>query len=104
MRRVTAIVSVLAIFGAGAAAQQKGDDARTACTLKVSGMFCGACAKIVEKAAKKIDGVKSARASQPKGVAEVAYDPTKTSPEAIAKTITEKTAFKAEVTQKDKEK
>ena len=70
------------------------------CILKVSGMFCGACAKTVEKTAKKIDGVKSAKVSQPKGTAEITYDPAKTSPEAIAKAITEKTPFTSEVPQK----
>src|SRR5438874_13429412 len=33
------------------------------CILKVSGMFCGACAKTVEKTVKKIDGVKTAKVS-----------------------------------------
>jgi len=59
-------------------------------------MVCGACAKTVEKAAKKIAGVKSVTANQPKGVAEITYDPGKTSPEAIAKAITERTPFRAE--------
>ena len=48
-------------------------------------------------AAKKVDGVKDANVSYKKGVAEITYDPTKTSPEAIAKAITEKSGFKAEV-------
>jgi copper chaperone CopZ len=66
-------------------------------TLRVSGMSCGECAKTVEKAAKKIDGVKTAKVNQPKGEAEITYDPTKTSPEAIAKTINQKTGFKAKL-------
>lgn len=41
----------------------------------------------------------AAKASQPKGTAEITYDPAKISPEAIAKAITEKTSFKAEVNQ-----
>lgn len=67
------------------------------CTLKVSGMFCGACAKTVEKAAKKIDGVKRVSVSQPKGSADITYDPAKTSPAAIAAVISQKTPFKAEI-------
>ena len=48
-------------------------------------------------AAKKVDGVKDATVSYKKGVAEVTYDPTKISPEAIAKAITARSGFKAEV-------
>jgi len=54
------------------------------------------CAARVEREAKKIDGVRAAKVSQPKGKAEVSYDPAKTSPDAIARTITEKTGFAAE--------
>ena len=48
-------------------------------------------------AAKKVDGVSDAKVSYKKGVAEVTYDPAKTSPAAIAKAITQKSGFKAEV-------
>jgi len=51
-------------------------------------------------AAKKIDGVKDATVSFEKKTADISYDPTKTNPEAIAKTITEKTSFKASVLKK----
>ena len=101
MRTLAAIVGLLGIFAFGASTHTS-DKPKTGdvCVLKVSGMFCGACAKTVEKTAKKIDGVKSAKVSQPKGTAEITYDPAKTSPEAIAKAITEKTPFKSEVPQK----
>ena len=80
------------------AAGQAGDKKEHAvCTLKVSGMVCSACSAKVEKTAKKLDGVIAATASQPKGVAEITYDPTKTTPEAIAKIVTEKSGFKATV-------
>ena len=46
-------------------------------------------------AAKRIDGVKDCKASYKKGTAEVTYDASKTTPEAIAKVIFEKTGFKA---------
>jgi len=68
----------------------------------VKGMHCGACAAAVEKAAKRIDGVIAAKANQPKGTAEITFDPAKTSPEAIAKAISEQTAFKAERPPRDK--
>ena len=98
MRTIVAIAGILSVLGFSAAAQT-GEKAQTGkmCLLKVSGMHCGACATTVEKTAKKIEGVTAAKASQPKGTAEIIYDPAKTSPEAIAKIINEKTPFKAEV-------
>lgn len=102
MPKVLTVMTLIAMFGIGAAAapQTEKTEAKQVCMLNVSGMFCGACAKRVEKTAKKIDGVNSAKVSQPKGTAEITYNPAKISPEAIAKAITEKTPFKAEVPQK----
>ena len=67
------------------------------CTLKISGMTCAGCEAAVKIAAKSVDGVKDVRASYDKANADVTYDPSKTSPEAIAKVITNKSGFKAEV-------
>lgn len=105
MRKAVAIVGLLSLFGVGASAQTT-DKPQTGkvCVLKVSGMVCGACAAQVEKTAKKIDGVSAVKASQPKGTAEITYDPAKTSPEAIAKFITERTAFKAEAPKANEKK
>lgn len=100
MRTFAAAITLTTIFAFSAAAQQTSDKP---VVLKVSGMSCGVCAKTVEKEAKKIDGVKAAKVSQPKGEAEITYDPAKTSPEAIAKRISDKTAFKAEAPEKAKE-
>ncbi len=100
MRNMVALMSILSIleFSTAVAAQptSKPQAAQTS-TLKVSGMACGACAATVEKAVKKLDGVTAAVVSQPKGTAEITFDPTKTSPESLAKAINEKTAFKAEL-------
>lgn len=98
MRTLIAVAGIVSMLGFGVAAQTT-EKAPTGqmCLLKVSGMHCGACAKTVEQAAKKIDGVSAAKASQPQGTAEITYDPAKTTPAAIAKAITEKTPFKAEV-------
>ena len=52
---------------------------------------------IKKLAAKKVDGVKDAKASYAKGTAEVTYDPEKTGPDAIARAIAEKTGYKTEV-------
>ena len=103
MRKVLVIMGLLSMLGFTAAAQKEQTPATgSICTLKVEGMHCGACASRVEKAAKQIDGVKAAKVNQPKGIAEITYDPERTSPEAIAKTISEKTAFKAEVAPAEK--
>lgn len=107
MRNMVALMSILGFLGFSTAvfAQPTGKppSAQTS-TLKVSGMACGACAATVEKAVKKLDGVTAAVVSQPKGTAEITFDPTKTSPEALAKAITEKTSFKAELMSAHKKK
>jgi copper chaperone CopZ len=98
MRRLVAFMSVFAIFGTSLLAQKSADSASgTVCSLRITGMACSACANTVERAAKKIPGVTSAKAHQPSGSAEIRFDPAKTSAEAIAKAITAKTPFKAEV-------
>ena len=97
MRKVLAIMGLLSILGMGAATAGQDEKTGKVCVLKVEGMACSACAARVEKEAKKIDGVKAARVSQPTGTAEITYDPAKTSPAAIAKTISVKTGFKTEV-------
>lgn len=98
MRRVVALMGLLAILGLGApaVAQTGKPPAGDVCTLKVKGMSCGACASKVEKTALKLEGVKAAKVSQPKGTAEITYDPSKTNPAAIAKYISDKSGFKAE--------
>lgn len=98
MRTVAAVIGIVALLGVGAATQTT-EKTQTGemCRLKVSGMHCGACADSVEKAAKKVDGVTAATVSHPKGTAEIMYDPSRTTPDAIAKAITAKTPFKAEV-------
>lgn len=66
-------------------------------TLKMTGMFCGGCEAAVQHAARQVDGVTAVQASADKGIAEVTYDPARTTPAAIAKVVTEKSGFKAEV-------
>ncbi len=50
----------------------------------------------MEKTALTIDGVKTAKVDQRKGEAVITYDSAKTTPDAIARVITQKTGFKAE--------
>jgi mercuric ion binding protein len=71
-------------------------------TLKVTGMTCAGCTTAVKLAAKRVEGVTNATASYEKGTAEITYDSAKTSPDAIAKAVTEKSGFKAEVQKKQK--
>lgn len=99
MRMMVAVTGLLAILGfrPTALAQTDKPAASDVCTLKVQGMACSACAARVTKEALKIDGVKAAKVDQSKGTAEITFDAKKTSPPAIAKAITDKTSFKAEV-------
>jgi mercuric ion transport protein len=77
------------------AKSQSEKPATQVCTLKVSGMTCAGCEAAVHMAARSVDGVTEAKASYAKGHAEVTYDPSKTTPAAIAKAITDKSGFKA---------
>ena len=51
-------------------------------------------------AAQKVDGVTAVTASYKTGTADVTYNPAKTSPDAIAKVVSERSGFKAEVVKK----
>jgi copper chaperone CopZ len=48
----------------------------------------------VTQAAKSIDGVRECQANYKAGTAEVTFNPSKTTPEIIAKVISEKTGYK----------
>ncbi len=56
-------------------------------TLEIEGMTCAACDSHVTHAAQEIDGVIKVKADHKTGVAEVKFDKTKTSKEAIIYTI-----------------
>lgn len=97
MRKVLALMGLLAMcgFGAPAAAQTDKPAPGDVCTLKVQGMACSACAPKVEQTALKLAGVKAAKANQPTGVAQITYDASKTNPMAIAKYLSANSGFKA---------
>jgi len=71
-------------------------------TLKVLDMFCAGCEAAFKIAAKNIDGVKQVSTDSKKRTAEVTYDPSKTTAEAIATAITKNAGFKTEVVKKPK--
>lgn len=56
---------------------------------KVDGMTCSSCNVAVKVAAERVNGVSKAGASHEKKTAWAVYDPSKTSPKAIAAAITE---------------
>ena len=56
-------------------------------TLKVEGMACGHCEITVADAARKLPGVKKAKASKRKKQAVVEYDPEQVAPKQIADAI-----------------
>lgn len=109
MRTSFAVIGIVIVGLLGVGLARTGGDQQDnkgqqgqVCTLKVAGMTCGGCEAAVKSAAKKVDGVKDARVSYKTGTAEVTYDATKTSPQSIAKAITEKSGFKAEAPQPNK--
>ncbi|MGQ0580038.1 MAG: heavy-metal-associated domain-containing protein [Betaproteobacteria bacterium] len=57
-------------------------------TLEVQGMTCAACPITVKKALKNVPGVSDAKVNYKSGIAEVNYDPKKTSPDELARAIT----------------
>ena len=100
MKTVASVAVIFVIFVTTfariAESQTPAKPAAETCTLKVSGMTCTGCEAAVRMAARSVDGVTDVKASYAKGNAEVTFDPSKTSPSAIAKAITEKSGFKAE--------
>lgn len=105
-RAVSVGVAIVALAATGwprAVGGQKEEQApaHQVCLLKVEGMTCGGCEAAVKAAAKKVEGVKDAKVSYEKGTAEVVYDPAKTTPEAIARAITERSGFKAHAPKKE---
>ena len=65
------------------------------CELKVEGMMCGSCEWAVESAMGREKGFVSARVSHGNGKAIVKYDPSQTSPQMLAKAVTERSGYKA---------
>ena len=73
-------------------------------TLKVPKMDCAGCEVGVRIAASKVDGVKDVKTDSDKRTAEVTFDPSKTTAQAIASAITKGTGFDTEVPHTDKSK
>jgi copper chaperone CopZ len=73
-------------------------------TLKVPQMNCAGCEVGVRIAARKVDGVKDVKTDSDKRTADVTFDPSKTTAQAIASAITKGTGFDTEVPQTDKSK
>lgn len=95
------LIAVMLVFSMGVHPLAQTKDGHAAvCKLKVTGMTCGGCEGAVKLAAKRVDGVKSVTASAKSGTADVTYDASKTSAEAIAKAVTASSGFKAEVMKK----
>ena len=99
--KTASIVAVVVLMFASAAVRADQDQAPAkpaikVCTLKVSGMTCASCEAAVRMAARSVDGVTDVKVSYAKGNAEVTFDPSKTTPSAIAKVITDKSGFKVE--------
>jgi Cu+-exporting ATPase len=61
----------------------------TEATLDVSGMNCASCVAHVEKAARRVGGVESCDVNLALGRARVRFDADQTTPDAIAKAVTD---------------
>lgn len=67
--------------------------------LKVEGMTCRMCPRVVEKALERTEGVKEADVSYKDKVAVVEYDPDKTSPRGLIKAV-EEAGYRATVVER----
>ena len=94
------IVLGLIITGLNAAAI--GDENKKTTTIKVSGMSCSYCAKMVEESISSDVGVASVKLDLATGLATVTYDENKTSPETISKKVKKETYFDSEVVKDEK--
>ncbi len=56
-------------------------------TYTIKGMHCASCAGIIEKTLKNVDGVTSAEVNYGTEAAKIAFNPAKTNPEQLSKTI-----------------
>lgn len=104
--RILSALAVASLMWTSACTSTRASESRNAekpatqvCTLKVSGMTCAGCEAAVRMAARGVDGVTAVKVSYAKGNAEVTFDPSKTTPAAIAKVVTDKSGFKAEPVQ-----
>lgn len=86
-----------------ARAQAVSVDSQTV-TLKIPKMDCAGCEVGVRIAAGKVDGVKGVNTDSDARTAEVTFDPSKTTVQAIASAITKGTGFETEVPSSAKSK
>jgi copper ion binding protein len=55
--------------------------------IRIKDMHCANCARTIENAVSKVEGVKNAKADYTKGMAEVEFDPSKTNVSKIMQAI-----------------
>src|SRR5712691_2231405 len=75
--------------GAHADGAKQLDGATQQVVLIVEGMHCATCPITVRVTLERLDGVKSAKVSMKEGKAFVDYDPTKVTPDRMAKAVTD---------------
>jgi len=85
---------VLGVVAPGVSLVAGEPTART--TLSIKGMTCGGCVAAVKLQLKRTEGVTAYEVSLEKAEARVTYDPGKTTPQAIAASVS-KTGFEASV-------
>ncbi len=83
---VLAILVPMSVFSQGPSKTAQSGTAKlqvTQCALKVIGMTCGGCARMVEKSLLKLEGVATAKVDYKTGEAQVEFDSKKITPDKI---------------------
>ena len=75
----------------------EGDSEKETTVIKISGMSCNYCSKMVEESMTSAEGVESVKLDLTSGLATVTYDKQSTNPEKIASTVEKETVFDTEV-------
>jgi len=78
-------------------ASGEGDAEKETTVIKVEGMSCKFCAKMVEESMTSAEGVESVKLDFASGLATITYDKQSTNPEKIATTVQKDTYFDIEV-------
>lgn len=95
----SAVAVLMTILGAAAVLESTSIEAQLppqlqTATLPVSGMTCAGCETAVEAAVRSLPGVVSVKASYKLGNAVVQYDPSRVTPEAMIRAITDATYYR----------
>ena len=95
-KNLAAILALTLMVGIAGVMAGEDSEAYEQTTISIDGMTCGGCVGAVKIQLKRTEGVKEYEVSLEDGEAVVMFDPERTDPVAIAKSIS-KTGFEAKV-------